>query len=797
MLFEQVRKNTNLDVLEVKFVCELFLDKIGLESERQQLVKMTAEKLEEVIGDLNNRSLIDYVMKTFVKNNANRVKLNEYLMDFFSRHTREDIPYVYATSNAGRNIVEHCLKKHARENEKGAIAPEVVTQVQKLFAEVTRKRYAVGFRNEGTIESYLVSSFDDYFIGSYSREIMNAKDQRSMYVKGSDGDVSLFELRSTEQLDERTISYNIPNFKYLAYLIYKGSKAIAYRDDSKNVKGLAYDLYSYHKFEIVKERYNKFIDEVDKEVRYSLKSKISVVDINARGYFDIYSNDVNKDQYAKRTYGSRQSFIEIVKGFSSDIPYREQFEILMTPTSKDVHQTARWFSKRNETPLFKEGKTRLEHEEQYWEIRQGLWAAENLINLLEENGIDPLSVPSDIFRDPDWFSKVEDLESYLKMYDNMKELEQEGESVDNIDGVFRNNELTKQFYGASLDSLKNRLLGDIKQILERPTLNGNRLYDIVDSNRLVMTRLLKHAKRLQSIATSTLQQCISFKAFIDKVTGANHYCTIKQGRILEWHNVTPGTLDTLQKYTTLAQSFNLDPNLGPAILNNMKALLSQFKKSLTDESYYDLIRLCSVLVFFSDIIVECLETLVDYECSDLGIVDIITKHKSFIALYDSDRSFRNVIDLPGSNSVYSCFPKATESSFIISKMAPFVESVIVTYKEQFEMLRKIANNVEEEKNKTNVREQFMLGDDEDILLQYARALDLCSIKLSSKEIAVKSEYLVAYKDAYMVYKKHNNFVKKKENGHLYYLHKSGVWVTAELAYDDIENLLNFGKNEII
>lgn len=803
MLFEQIRNNTSLDVLELKFVCELFLDKLRLDSERRELVRMSAEDLEDAIDVLDNQNLIDYVMKRFVKNEKHRQKFNRYLTDFFSRHTREDIPYVYAMSNAGRAVVERCLRKHSRESERHLITPEVVTEVQKLFSKVTRKRYVQGFKNKKSVEGYLTHCFDDYFIKAHSREITAIKDPRSTYVKGSDGDVSLFELRATSQLDERVENYDIPNFKDLAYLIYKGSKALKYRAKVKQRRGtstdpnvLVYDIFSHYKYRILEKRYNKFIDNVDKEVRYSLKSKIKIVDVNAIGYGDAWGDD-SDIQYSKRTYNSRQQFIDLVQGFSKDMSYSDQFKFLTEYEIHPVSGLPKYFDKikRNETTLFVETDSRIEHEAQYWDIRQGMWATETLIESLQENGIDPLSVPSDIFRNPEWFSKVEDLESYLKMYDNIKELEQEGEDIEDIEGVYRNSQLTTEFYGASLDNLKNRLLGDIKEILNKPTMMGSRLYDIVDSYRASMGGLRKQVQDMRTKAELAFNSCMYFKKVVDQITGATHYCRISNNRILDWSEVSSGTLSIVQGYSTLAKQGGFEPQVGQVILASMDFFLAPLNKEKSDESFYDLIRITSLILFFSDKLLECFKTLEDLECTDLGIVDIINKHKSFIDLGDKFRNFRDVIDLEGGSKVYSCYPKGTPAAIVTTKMDTLVKIVIATFNRQFDLLRKIALNVEEEKRKTSKNDQFLLGNDEAKLMEYANVLELFSTYSLEKSLAVKYASLEQYRDAYMVYEGKNNPVKRRQNGYTYYLHKSGVWVTAELPFDDECNIIKMGVTD--
>lgn len=804
MLFEQIRNNTSLDVLELKFVCELFLDKLGLDSERKELVKMTADDLEESIENLSNKTLIDYVMTRFVKNEKHRQNFNKYLTDFFSRHTREDIPYVYSMSNAGRKIVERCLRRQTRDNEKHLITPEVVTEVQKLFAKVTRKRYTMNFRNEGAVEAYLTHCFDEYFIKGYSREITELKDPRSTYVKGSDGEVSVFELRATDQIDERVADFNIPNFKDLAYLIYKGSKALKYRAKVKQKEGtyadtnvLVYDIFSHYKYRILEERYDKFIETVSKEVRYSLKSKIKIVDINAIGYGDVWEDNNDSVKYSKRTYKSRQDFMDLVQGFNKDMSYSDQFEFIANYMVHEESGLAKYFDKikRNETTLFVDTDSRIQHEAQYWDICQGMRATEKLISLLQENGIDPLSVPSDIFRNPDWFSKVEDLESYLKMYDNIKELEVEGAKIENIPGVYRNSELTTEFYGASLDNLKNRLLGDIKEILSKPTMMGNRLYDIVDSYRTGMPTLRRQVQDIRNKAQLAYNACIYFKRVVDDVTKANHYCRITNDRILEWFEVSTGTLDLLKCYGTLAERGNYQPQVGQIITSSMDFFLAPLNKERTDESYYDLIRMTSLMMFFSDKLIECFKTLEDLECTDLGIVDIINKHKSFIDLGDKFRNFRDIIDLEGGSNVYSCFPKGTQGAIVTTKMDPLAKIVIATFNRQFDLLRKIALNVEEEKNKTSSNDRFLLGNDEATLMKYANALELFSTYSLEKSLAVRYSDLEEYRDAYMVYAGKNSPVRTKRNGYTYYLHKSGVWVTAQLPYGDIRNKIKMGATE--
>ena len=801
MLFEQIRSNTSLDVLELKFICELFLDKLGLDSERKELVKMTAEDLEENIPNLSNSTLIDYVMNRFVKNEKHRKSFNKYLTDFFSRHTREDIPYVYSMSNAGRKIVERCLRRQTRDNEKHLITPEVVTEVQKLFAKVTRKRYTMNFRNEGAVEAYLTHCFDEYFIKGYSREITELKDPRSTYVKGSDGEVSVYELRATDQLDEKIADFNIPNFKDLAYLIYKGSRALKYRAKAKQKGGvssdanvLVYDIFSHYKYRILEQRYNKFIENVSKDVRYSLKSKIKIVDINAIGYGDSWSDDNESIKYSKRTYKSRQDFIDLVQGFNKDMSYSDQFEFIANYMVHDESGLAKYFDKlkRNETTLFVDTDTRIQHEAQYWDICQGMKATEKLITLLQENGIDPLSVPSDIFRNPEWFSKVENLESYLKMYDNIKELEKEGTEIGVVPGVYKNSELTTEFYGSSLDNLKNRLLGDIKEILSKPTMMGSRLYDIVDSYRTEIPVLRRQVQDMRNKAELAYKACIYFKYVVDKATNGTHYCRITNDRILEWFNVSEGTLGLIEQYDILAERLNCEKQIGQIILSNMGFFLAPLNKPNTDESYYDLIRMSSLMIFFCDKLLECLRTLGDIECTDLGIVDIINKHKSFIDLGDKYKNFRDIIDLEGGSSVYSCFPKGTSGAIVTTKMDPLAKIVIATFNRQFNLLRKIALNVEEEKKKTCSNDKFLLGNDEATLLKYANALELCSTFSLEKELAVKYSDLEEYKGAYMVYAGKNTPVKTKQNGYTYYLHKSGVWITAQLPYGDMRNQLKLG-----
>lgn len=802
MLFQQIRKTSNVEPMELKFLCELYLDSIGMEHERLVMTKISnQEKLEEVVGSLETSDIIKYVMECLVKNKSKEGELKTYLMDFFSRHTREDIPYKFVYSNAGRKLIAQCLSK----NSAITITDNIVEGVQQLFAKAMRKTYYARFEMSGYLEAYTRNAFNSFFVKNYSREIQIIKDQRTSTVQTSEGPEDLINIKDYSQFDEKEPTYNVPEFKNLVYAIYKGSLELKYSQRG-NKEYLPYDIFSHIKYRITMERHKKFLMESEKQVRFSLKEFLELIDINAD---KMSGPHISPQEPRSRLYRHRGELIDTMLAMDKDRPFKEQFE--------DILVDGRWDRSLKGNKLsgvFPTGGDELsvnlekrELQDRFLDIHRAINAALKLVHQLENNNIDPLSVPSEIFRNPDWFAKVDSLESYLKMYDNIKELETQERPV--LDGIKSNNELSRVFYGAELDHLKSRLLGDIDLILKgKKTTPNRKISSYVEEQRITILGKINNIAEKYEIAKNIYDSCMHFVDIWEVIPGVEPMrIRLESGGIaLDWGKA-PANMkyvinnqrnDLLEYYNVLAPSRGLKAkptNCLEPIMVGLTFMQTQLKEEDNSELFYKTIRFFSTLRFFTERLYTIFAGL-DKFPTDMTIIDRVNTHNTFIELSSRFKEFRDLRRTNGGNTIITCLPKNTSLAVVNTVMVGYCRACFEMFKSEFKLLNDISRTISYEEDTFSSKDVFGLGDHEGTLLEYAKLLEYGGApRVDGKATLDLHDTTRTYKGAYFLEKKTGRPRTRTRYGYTYYLSVKFVWITPELEFDDTLNRQPYAKGD--
>lgn len=801
MLFQQIRKTSNVEPMELKFLCELYLDSIGMEHERLLMVKISnQEMLQKLVGSLETNDIIKYVMENLVKNKSKEGELKTYLMDFFSRHTREDIPYKFVYSNAGRKLIAQCLAK----NSAVTITDNIVEGVQQLLAKATRKTYYARFEMNGYLEAYIRNAFTNFFVKNYSREIQAIKDQRTSTVQTSEGPEDLINIKDYSQFDEKEPTYNIPEFKNLVYAIYKGSFELKYLQRGEK-EYLPYDIFSHIKYRIAAERHKKFIMESEKQVRFSLKEFLSLIDINAS---KMAGPNISPQESSSRLYRHRALLLDLMLGMDKARPFKEQFREILEDGRWDKSTTGNKLSGVFPT-ISDDLEVNLadrELQDRFLDIHRAINAALKLVQQLENNNIDPLSVPSEIFRNPDWFVKVDSLESYLKMYDNIKELETREKTV--LDGIKRNSELSRVFYGAELDHLKTRLLGDIDLILKgKQTTPNRKISAYVEEQRLNILGNNKNIEEKRAIAGEVCKSCNHFLDVWEIFEGSLPVIRVKHetgGIALNWNKAPKDLTYTIENQgKTLLNMYNetktgkdIKPeNCLEWLIIGMNFMRENLNEPSDDELFFKTMRFFSTLQFFANNLSEAFEGLTQFP-TDMTIIDKINKHSSFIELSSRFKEFRDIRHSKGGIAIVTCLPKNTSVAVVNTAMVNYCRKCFGMFYEEFKLLNDLSRTISYEEDTFNNKNVFGLGDQESKLLEYANLLEYDGVvRVDGKATLDLQDTGRTYKGAYFLEKKTGKPRTRVRYGYTYYLSVKFVWVTPELDFNDSLNKQPYAKGD--
>lgn len=779
----------DLSLDQVKLMCELFLDSIGQGAARNRLADSEAIIDEVPEGKTPAQAyiakfLVDYKLTSMSD------RFHQYVYQLLSRSSINGVIVIYANTNACRDMIRGKLREFFR------VTPDetAVENIAKYFIEQVELRYKRGFVNSQNALGYLTNAYKDYFQKDKKDFIRKQMNQRGTKIRNAEGELEDVEdIFDDSDVSDLKVTYNIPDFQKLCYTIYEGSKALGYdrRDDGT----LKYDIFSHMKFNILQKRFEQ-LKGIRTDTIMSTSGLLTLEDINAK--------ELNNQKRASLRRHIVDHMISQGNGLTLEEQFNETFRKYHKPRNSN---TGLVFQSLNENdPEDFKAKHIKGAAQTFLKIKQGINACQELIRALKRNNIDPLAIPSDIFRNPNWLAKVSSFKAYVLMYDNMKALDKEEKLLGN---VYTNNQLTKKLYGNELQHLKNRMLCDIGKIVSgnKDNCSYEFITDYLKDSNMPMQELYTDAynktKNYMGAfnATGVLIPMIASLLKEDHLRVINVSKYNGKRKVVDWRIPHEGFgVEVYRYYQQFAQQVQAG-NTNQHVLNFAKNYhaLGKWATSLNyditaDDFFNRAITIISTVQKIGEEITKLLAIVNRVGCHDLHIIDLVDANKNFIGMCKGFDSKTDGHKVPFLKNVTKAVPKQSKTNISHELVNEGVTLACKLFAPQFEFLNKVKDKVDEHGRRGYHKASYILGVDETKLKEYGNALRFMKPKITDDYFVSQLIRTKVY-EGYIL-REDGKPITKKVTRDTYYLHEYGYWITADLPLSH-ENILRFGSHEVM
>ncbi|GAA0101591.1 hypothetical protein UT300012_23060 [Paraclostridium bifermentans] len=781
----------DLTLDQVKLMCELFLDSLGTgQKEARNKLSRSKAIVEEIPKDKTEaqayiaKFLVDYKLTSMSD------RFHEYVYQLLSRSSINGVIVIYANTNACRDMIRGKLRDYFR------VIPDetAVENIAKCFVEQVDLRYKHGFVNSESAMGYLTYSYENFFQKDKKDFIRKQMNQRGSTFRNAEGELEeVADIVDDSDISDLKVTYDIPDFQKLCYTIFEGSKALGYdrRDDGV----LKYDIFSHMKYNMLQRRFEQ-IKGVKTGTVMSTSGLLSIEDINA-------TELTNPKRAALRRH-IVDHMLSQGNGLSLEEQFNETFRKYHKPRNSN---TGLVFQSLNDNdPEEVKAKHLKGASQTFLKIKQGINAAQELMRALKRNNIDPLAIPSDIFRDANWLAKVSSFKAYVLMYDNMKALDKEERLIGNI---YTNNQLTKQFYGNELQHLKNRMLCDIGKIVSgnKDNCSYEFITDyLVDSN-MPMMELYNDA------LNKTKQYATAFNAIgtvipmIATILKEEHLRCFKESKytgkrkLVDWMIPHEGFgLEVYKEYKKYEEivikgTDNVHVNRFVKNYNALGKWGNSLGYNILDDDFFNkATTIVSTVQKIGEELVKCLAVVNRVGCSDLQIIDMVDANKNFIAICKGFDSKTDAFKVPALKNITKAVPKQNKSNLSHELVNEGVTLACKLFKAQFDFLNKVKDKVDEHGRRGYHKASYILGTYETKLKEYGNALRFIKSKITDDYFVSQLIRTKVYEG--FILREDGKPVTKKVTRDTYYLHEYGYWITTDLDFNH-ENILRFGSHEVI
>lgn len=467
MIIDDIEKiSENVDHHAYKFVLEICMDRIGLHDQvslevipknlalegalrprgfKDILPEKIAEKLlgsEDKASRLPIAAMFMFIQKQFNLSDSVMTDLRLKFINYISEHYQSELLREYINTKMVLEMVKKQLgARQEFKDMREAIklrAHLVVAKFGKVIASTPADaNFSV---NSPSVLAYLTEYYKNYFGKGYGDDIkiiMTEKDFKIANV-GDNGD-------SVDFLNympmERKEMPKLQNFRSLSYNVLAASRILF------NHKGeVFYDLWSDMKRKIVVKRFKLLIADMKKEFKgVKIGYSIKMADVNYKEH-DNY-------KYRRGIYNERQTLLSLFcPDFDNGLQiskYEDAFNRLLEKDSEfQEHNARQLFSHKS-----KMAKGKLyTNPDIFLLILLGYSSVKAIVNYCYQAGIDPLSVPSDIFRDASVYAKTSSFDDYLAVNTISNKLKLEAEKEECIPNLLTNEEVLKAVIGAPRDA---------------------------------------------------------------------------------------------------------------------------------------------------------------------------------------------------------------------------------------------------------------------------------------------------------------------------------------------------------
>ena len=336
-----------------------------------------------------------------------------------------DNPYLiiakYVHSNKVRSSVRNAIMKFNNNNNYSFDLDSILNGFEKFISSSPSTKYDF---NGNTIVNFIMYNYLSYFEKSTVGKtlILTEINSKGTQVKGADGEISLLDLQSISDEEEK---FKI-DFPSTVKSIYEGSECL-FNISNK----VCYDFFSHYM--------NKEADSLKSEVNSIFKASFGSEDIGPIIVTDSISYNTETD-FGRNTIRQRILMLDMVYdtvcNSSDESDIKDLFATvvgmdLATLNSSNIgtlfkHKTGANYDRFNMTLFLK--------------ILKGCQALRSFIKYIKINNIRLSKSDYVLFRDPSYYRRFESIQDYLSLKDIIPEVIKEGNDIDDSVSYFTNDE---------------------------------------------------------------------------------------------------------------------------------------------------------------------------------------------------------------------------------------------------------------------------------------------------------------------------------------------------------------------
>lgn len=719
-------------------------------------------------------------------------KLRFNFMDYVVSHNQDELIKQYANTRMVREQIINILRSRSEIGaDKAQLrGDEVVALYRKHI--LTGNNETNFARDSDSVLSFVTQNYK-FFAASNSQTILSIMNKKDFKLVGGGEDGDEFDYSNEMPLEIESVT-KLENFSQIAYNILTASSILYHHVDET-----FYDLWSRYKKKILNERCSVMIQDLKK--RNTALSFAGIININDTNY-----NPGSNARYRKGILNSREDLLEIFeKEFESGLPtyrYESVFNSMLARDSRhQVNNSRRLFSSGDSSSV---RGIKYTNSEIFFKILQGFSSVNALAEYCREAGIDPLSVPSKIFRDPKYYMRVPSFEDYVTTCNITTKLMQEAVNVDNLDSmnsVETNDEMLKRAVGLKkendLKTLSKLQFHSIKELL----FNGKTFNESNEAelNRVADFKSPEFTKRANLIHKLALQSLTKYKnmlSFLQILEDRNNLEICKSNEIVDskgktvripvlWNNLNPVVLAKLN-------------NVKHDIIEQVIEEYAKINKIGNDQYFYNCIRYANLNFSIGFRLFLLYKDLSNPSLNPVKIFTILDSHRELLNLPDKITSLGqinalilNTMDnLTGIESfepylnITLCKPSTMSDSSVFQHYRYVYQIVMRKYKVFFDYIRKIRDELYSDLNISGVVNKSPFGIYHNAILNMSNKLGvgyIASINATKnkqfltlkancdKETSVYHFLIQRGKAAYVL-----------KNEYKYFVHESGVLYCPQL-----------------
>lgn len=713
-------------------------------------------------------------------------------MDYVVSHNQDELIKQYANTRMVREQIINMLGNFSAVGaDKAKLRGDEVVALYRKFL-LTGNNETNFARDSESVISFVTQNYK-FFAAKNSQTIMSIMNKKDFKLVGGGENGDDFDYSNEMPLEVDSVT-KLENFSQIAYNILTAS-SILYQ----HVEETFYDLWSRYKKKILNERYSNMIRELKK--RNSALSFTGVIVVRDKNY----SPGVNV-RYRKGILNSREDLLEIFeKEFENGLPTYRYESVFNDMISRDTRHQA-----KNSRRLFNIGDdtvmrgSKFGNSEIFFKILQGFSSVSALAEYCREADIDPLTVPSKIFRDPKYYMRVPSFEDYIGTCNITTKLMQEAntskQSEELSNSLETNDNMLQRAIGMKRDndlrSLSVLLFKDIKDIL----FNGKPFGESeVDLNRVSDFKSEGFRKRALAISKLSQGNLNNFKnmLFLLKYLEDNNHIEIcksyevtdNSGKIIRiplmWKNLNPTLLSKLN-------------NIQHPSLEGILAEYGKINKQGNDQFFYNCIRFANLNFNISFRLFLLYKELSSETLTPVRIFTILDAHRGLLDLPDKITSLSQINSLIENKmdnlsnlnkikmymNITLCQPTSMSDASVFQHYKYVYQTVMRKYKVFFDYIRKIRDELYSDLNISGIVAKSPFGIYHNTVLNMSNKLIVGYI--ASVTATKNSQFLTIRANCDKETSVHHFLVQRGKaayvlkNEYKYFVHESGVLYCPQL-----------------